>query len=452
AVWTARITLAIPSALFIVVTLMLIGTLERLGSRLLPKDDFYAPLFPWRFVTNYNQIRFSGAEFVHQLIITAASPALVVILVGILLSVLVAVWSLIPSAWSEISPPKSDDRISNQFGEWLTNGIQLIDTWGNVFVIIMALVFPITYLVCFLYPQITPQSNLTEEIIGIFATVLVTSTTSLLAFRGRLDWLSLGFRNALDIILDVDNYLRVHPLDSNPRARICARYVSVLRYLCNWKDPQDGQGYDAILIVAHSQGTVITADLLRFLKRETDLALQRIVSDELPIYFFTMGCPLRQLYGLSFPHLYNWARHYGKPNSDKECNSVAQEEWIPGNPPYIPNNQKPDPSKLLGVRRWVNTFRSADYVGRYLWRSDACSYQWLKPAERKDQDTSWTSDRDRPVNFSEDKNRTRQEFCLGAGAHTHYWNGTSDEVAAEIDLLIQEAYRETRKKQISSRR
>jgi hypothetical protein len=74
------------------------------------------------------------------------------------------------------------------------------------------------------------------------------------------------------------------------------------------------QGYDAILIVAHSQGTVITADLLRFLqretKRETDPALDRLVNGNLPIYFFTMGCPLRQLYGISFPHLYNWARHY----------------------------------------------------------------------------------------------------------------------------------------------
>jgi hypothetical protein len=37
------------------------------------------------------------------------------------------------------------------------------------------------------------------------------------------------------------------------------------------------------------------------------------------------------------------------------------------------------------------------------------------------------------ASISEDQNRTRREFCLGAGAHTHYWDGTSDEVAAEID-------------------
>jgi hypothetical protein len=55
------------------------------------------------------------------------------------------------------------------------------------------------------------------------------------------------------------------------------------------------------------------------------------------------------------------------------------------------------------------------------------------------QDMTWSSDRDRPVHVSEDKEHTRREFCLGAGAHTHYWDGTSDEVAAEIDILIREA-------------
>ncbi|MCA1991644.1 MAG: hypothetical protein LDL41_06305 [Coleofasciculus sp. S288] len=438
AAWTARLTLAVPASLFITVTLMLLGALDRVGSRLLPKENFYTPQIVGIFLPDQSKISFSGPDFIHELIIAAASPAFGVIVLGILLTVLIAAWSLVPVAWAEVSPPESDNQVSQRFGEWLTKGFRLMELWGNFFVVTMAILFPIAYVFCILNPQIKANFTLTEEILGIFATVLVASATSLLAFRGRLDRLLRGFRSVLDIILDVDNYLRLHPLDNNPRARICARYVSVLRYLCNWEDPQDHRGYDAILIVAHSQGTVITADLLRFLQRgskpETDPALQKLISGNLPIYFFTMGCPLRQLYGLSFPHLYNWARHYDKSPWTRE----------PHNPQHIDECQKPNPRKLLGVTRWVNTFRSGDYIGRYLWRSDVCDYQWCTPQERrrvKDTtlDTTWTSDRDLPVHVSEDDTHTRREFCLGAGAHTHYWDGTSDAVAAEIDRLIYEA-------------
>jgi hypothetical protein len=433
AAWTARLTLAIPSSLFIAVTLTLLGALDRVGSRLLPEESFYTPSF---LLTNQSPNSFTGPNFVHQLIISAASPAFIVVLICLLLTVIMAVWSLLPGAWAEVRSPK-DDALSQRFGEWLTKGFYLMDIWGNCFVVLMAIVFPIAYVYCIIDPETAAKFDLTEEILGVFATVLVASATSLLAFRGRLDRLSLGFRNVLDILLDVDNYLRQHPEDNNPRARICARYVSLLRYVCRWQDPEDGRGYDAILIVAHSQGTAITADLLRFLKREpdsalepeTDSALDRLVEGNLPIYFFTMGSPLRQLYGWGFPHLYNWARHY-----DETC-------WTrkPHNPEHIYNDQKPDPTKLLGVTRWVNTFRSGDYVGRFLWRGDVCDYQWLKPAERDDKHTTWSSDRNRPVHVSEDEKHTRREFCLGAGAHTHYWDGTSAEVAAEIDILIREA-------------
>ena len=447
AVWTARLTLAVPSALFIIVTFALWILLDLMGSQLLPKEKFYTP---WLFLTNRSEIPFSGPEFVHRLIVAAASPFFIFILLSLLLAVLLAIWSLFPAIWSEINPPQSDnpesdDQLSDRFGEWMTQGLQLIYGGSSFSVFFaMAILFPIACvdsLIGIFNPQIAANFKLTEEMLGILDTTLVASTTGFVAFRVRLDNFLLGFRNVLDIILDVDNYLRRHPLDGNPRARIYARYVSVLRYLCCWQDPQDSRGYDAIVIVAHSQGSVITADLLRFLQRETkpdtDPALNRLVNGNLPIYFFTMGCPLRQLYGTSFPHLYNWARHY------------YQEEQQLSKSKRIGNEQKPEPTKLLGVTRWVNTFRSADYVGRYLWRSDACKFQPRRLAG-DNEDTTWTSDRDRPANILEDEKLTRREFCLGAGAHTHYWDGTSNQVAAEINILIREAYRETRKKRIQT--
>ena len=91
-------------------------------------------------------------------------------------------------------------------------------------------------------------------------------------------------------------------MSRNPKARICGRFVSLLRYICHWEDPITRTGYDAVVIVAHSQGTVITADLLRFLQIERDPQLSALGNTK-PVYLFTMGCPLRQLYGARFPRL-----------------------------------------------------------------------------------------------------------------------------------------------------
>jgi hypothetical protein len=258
---------------------------------------------------------------------------------------------------------------------------------------------------------------------GWMGVVLTGSGVGLLAFHGRLEKLTLGFRAPLDAVLDVDNWLREHPRGANPRARICARYASLLRYLCTWKNPRDGGGYKAIVIVAHSQGTVITADLLRFLKRELPHAPDASLTplwERIPIYFFSVGCPLRQLYALHFPDLYGWAR----PD-----NPSSPDPWAPRD---IAANTDPDPKELLGVRQWVNAFRSGDYIGRYLWRADTCRYQWDTLRERAEPP---------PENLSEDADGLRREFCLGTGAHTHYLDGTAPAVAAEIDRLIVEACR-----------
>ena len=30
----------------------------------------------------------------------------------------------------------------------------------------------------------------------------------------------------------------------------------------------------------------------------------------------------------------------------------------------------------------------------------------------------------------------RREFCIGKGAHQHYWDGTAPQIALELDALI----------------
>jgi hypothetical protein len=191
-----------------------------------------------------------------------------------------------------------------------------------------------------------------------------------------------------------------------------------------------GRPYDGIVIIAHSQGTVVTADLLRFVRAEGEAArmanrdydpqLARLATGELPVSLFTMGCPLRQLYGWRFPRLYGWARHDDDDSMD---------QWQAGDldVPHRKMVPQPDPGRL-GVRGWVNAYRSGDYVGRFLWRTDRCGYVWRSDIGG--------SPLDAPKQHNSTDGKYRLEFCIGAGAHTHYWDRTGEPIARELDRLI----------------
>jgi hypothetical protein len=248
------------------------------------------------------------------------------------------------------------------------------------------------------------------------AALLVPAAAGLLTFGGRLKSLALGFRSVVDVALDVDNYLRAHPLNAAPRARICARFASLLRYVY-------AQPYDAFVIVAHSQGSVIAADLFRFIRaahlERSDRGLAH--RNGRPLRLFTMGCPLRQLYALRFPHLYQWA-------IDER---VA--DW-PRPDSRIPASAAPAPAQL-DVAVWVNAYRSGDYVGRALWRPERWPFRYDAVAGVIAQ--PWRIDHYcRTLASVTDPPVTRREFCIGAGAHTHYWDRTAPQIAVQLDDLI----------------
>ena len=229
-----------------------------------------------------------------------------------------------------------------------------------------------------------------------------------------IHWLSgagAGLRPALGIAADVDNYMRELPRDRTPRARLVERYASLLRYICDWRaDPMDPEsGYDGLILIAHSQGTVITADLLRYLEAErADLgatwepSLVRLAGagKPLPIVLYTMGSPLRQLYAQRFPDLYGWT-----------CESRAD------------GRTGPDPQDLR-VGRWVNAYRSGDYVGRRLWGNAITDDSAFEPTPFP----SATPD--------------VADGCVGPGAHTHYWDESADWVGEGLDELVEEVLAE----------
>jgi hypothetical protein len=416
----AALSVALPTLLFSLLTLSLWAAFAKLASPLLLPAATYEPLWFFKNV----QSSFSPEEFVSKLTIFSGSSQAGLIIVCTLVATVIALGALLPEVLTEVFPPKAkprNDNFSRSLGRWLNCGFGIMFKVAGG--IIISLVIPFLMLwgtiggLFLLYgladPTPTAEGFLsTPNLLNLTAVFLTASATSLIAFGERLNQLSIGFRGVLDAILDVDNYMRLHPVDDNPSARIYSRYVSLLRYLCS-TDLENQQPYDGFVIVAHSQGTVITADLLQFLKLDPDPALTRLQENQL-IHLFTMGSPLRQLYGFGFPHLYHWAIN----ETTKALETMNLSPTL-----------KPLPNALLGVKTWTNAFRSGDYVGRYLWRHDQMPNQWNR-LDLKGKITYLSSD------HASIEHAARREFCLGAGAHTHYWDSTAPEVAAAIDDLI----------------
>lgn len=183
---------------------------------------------------------------------------------------------------------------------WLSTGIAYAFVWIGRLVAIAAVMVIAAYLASALISDVSqpPEGepgtlaqrlSAAIEAAGVLARgaiefvggFLVAGAVGVLALRrGRLETLSRAIRPILDVVLDVDGYLREQPRERTPRARIAERYVSLLRYLCAWRNPDaPDEPYRAIVILAHSQGTVISTDLLGFLQRERDPGLDPVVSD-----------------------------------------------------------------------------------------------------------------------------------------------------------------------------
>jgi hypothetical protein len=413
ALFTGMLALTLSMSIFSQVTILLWALLLRtLGPILVDENE---PFRPRIFKASQDV---TVKQFLEGLLSFNGSPIFVGGMILTAIVAVMAIWAMWPSIWTELRPvPPSTDAHSatraKRQGYWLTAGFRLMRLAGELvgFGVLVAIGVALDTL----WRRHTGQAPPWSGVLSLTPTKLfgfgaVTGTVAGLFALGRVtDELALGFRPALDVLLDVDNCLRSHPNDRTPRARISERYATLLRYLCRWENRSTDSTpsrYAAIVIIAHSQGTVITADLLRFLRRERgkhpafEVDLDRLLGDSsadghLPVYFFTMGCPLRQLYRLRFPDLYSWV--------DVEA------------------GMGPDPDQL-GVRRWVNVYRSGDYVGRNLWTPDSDEDHLYVPEARP-----------RMID------PVRSESCIGAGAHTHYWDDTAPMVANELDRLIADA-------------
>jgi len=380
-VWTGTLSLILPGCAFIIVTFSLWEIVLWTSRRLLGDHPVVIPVLRTQLDLFF-------------------MPNMVLGLGVLLIATAYAVWLVLPAAISDLVNEKRHP--AEHLGTLLDGALGRMRVSGEAVRLILLVGLPLDWL--YLLTTYPPVEQVQRHLVfGIGLAML----TLLFSGKGLLEKLSLGFRAGLDVGLDVTNWLRVYPRSGNARGAICRRYVSMLRHLATWREPHSGARYDAVVIVAHSQGTVITADLLRFLHREQRLEGSAILDPELaplhrwgagrlPLALLSFGSPLRQLYLQRFPHQYGWVE--GEDGTG------------------------PDPLALM-LERWSNLYASGDYVGRHLWHADGDARRWSESP------------------FEPPERLGGRERCVGHGGHARYWTGHHSMVAHELDRLIVEAAR-----------
>ena len=369
---------------------------------------------------------FGALSYFRAVLLMGVTSGLPVSLFLVTLCVLLLVWMAMPSARYEgNSPSKCTNAESQNAGLWLSRGLDATKViarlwWAAVFVVM--LVFGLGD---FAERQgwdlgiFNWSKHLTLPILSSVGTMVAASAVAILYAFIRFAG------SALDVVLDVDNYLRERPHEAPPRALIAERYASLLRYLAQDRG-KTGRPYDSVIIVAHSLGALITCDLLRFFvfenrSRRGDPGLEAFGfgdkrSDDppaIPIRLFTMGNPLRQLLNRFFPHQYRWVRE--EPDNALQTLAGSEIQKL---------SSTPSPA-TLGVRSWTNAYRSGDYVGRGLWLGE-----WYKRTKGGDKEGMY------PQKITVYGRGRACEMCIGLGAHTHYWDETAPDIRDELDRLI----------------
>jgi hypothetical protein len=335
----------------------------------------------------------------------------------------------VPSVIAEIKFANLDQ---DRLGRWLTMTFRFLDR--VVFVMVLAGVF-LALLVAgdifssrllpglHLHLSLWLQAGFGEyfdrslvEYIPAFLKLTGGTTVALAALGGLLSRYLAAIRGPLDAALDVDNHFREFPRSGIPRARIFSRYAALLCHL-------QTQGYEHVVVVSHSQGTVITTDLMHYL-RARGLVLHNVTTptqavagsaDPVELWHWlsagrlkllTLGSPLRQLYAARFPVLYRWM--FSEMDVNGNLGNAASSKVRLGPSPIS-----------IGAKAWWNAYTTGDYIGRWLWSR--------LPLASGDVSVSQIDDlgggdhvyqRTTAVKGSDFINDVPQ----GSGAHTHYFD------------------------------
>jgi hypothetical protein len=397
ALWTGHMGFFIPTTLFLIVTIIIWKALVHLVLRSIPPYTDYTPwlhkvLPGWLTALVGDlptRLRLPAtvplSDYTQALLTDAAGAFFNLLFVMIAAAVVLLVVGLLPSIFAETSPPARPSAVgSRRLGFWLDDAFAGAKLAGWLVLLALVVVLPLGA-----RPQVIDYVTgqgwtflLGDSVATWIGGTIAGSIAALALFRRNVFG---GLQKGLDIALDVDNWLRERPPSRNPRGLILLRFLALLR------EVQAG-GYERIVIVSHSQGTVVCADLLRYLHTGNWGQHGLETLRDVPIRLLTFGSPLRQLYSRRFPHLYGWA--------------------------VVPD------AAALHVAIWVNGYRSGDYVGRYLWHADDADGRYAP------------TDLDAALAGAAAHADRRSEFCLGEGAHTHYFDESATPVGRLIDEFV----------------
>ncbi len=297
AVRTSRLALALPALLFVFTTGMIWAGLFSVANTIKgSKEEAYfganlvhgdvAPwsepldklrtfdLFPHREIGDNFQLCYHGTEMHHDylkgVLAWSIGYGTWVVMLLALMGLLVILWWALPSVLTERLPPRepqppgqkietepprsSTNSESIWMGAWISRGLDSMSfvtywIWSAIFLIPIGFFFTGSWRQYF--------ENNTKLVICQAVTIAASA-----ALLGSLIRYS---SPVIRCILDVDTYLRTGPTNATPRAKIFERFTSLLRYIAQYRDA-NGEGYDSVVIVAHSLGSLISADLLRLLK------------------------------------------------------------------------------------------------------------------------------------------------------------------------------------------
>jgi len=144
------------------------------------------------------------------------------------------------------------------------------------------------------------------------------------------------------------------------------------------------QDVASLLIVSHSQGTVIALDEIVEANPEHDDGFYNRSGKRVSVSWVTMGSPIHHLYQHYFPACYPaFADPDARPGDGRSV--VLHPYWH---------------RLAKRVDRWTNIYRPDDFVGTRMGFKDDCTLAWREGQ----QGTSF------------------REFAIGKGGHTHYWS------------------------------
>lgn len=312
---------------------------------------------------------------------------------GIIFAV-VTVWTLVPAIRTDADPTAPPWSTSVQLGRWISTGTSVLR-------VVAVLGIPALAIMPGALALGLGTSDTNTDLLSAFVRKLSTATYGAILGTGFVVALSqMGaivsvLRPVLALLADIEIYLRVAPVDRTPRARLLDRITSLITHLEN-------AGYKRIVIVAHSQGTVVAADALRLRARHAAQRADRGDSAAAGprVSLVTMGSPLQNLYAMAFPYLYSWVQDSHEDVDDGTVNA-----------------------RRAGVAQWINLYRSGDYIGRHLWFTGTDEERYA------DQSATVAARSASGESF---------DTCIGYGGHTGYWSNRAvlDAVVAQAKFAV----------------